>query len=79
MDKRANYGYSIDEIMGSSSKFYEQGKNEFSKLSNQNIEINNNLAKNFTQNAEEYLKQLDLEFDEEPVINKKKKASLKLK
>ena len=73
MDKRANYGYSIDEIMGSSSKFYEQGKNEFSKLSNQNIEINNNLAKNFTQNAEECLKQLDLELDEEPVINKKRK------
>ena len=79
LDKRASYGYSIDEIMGPSSKFYEQGKNEFSKLSNQNIEINNNLAKNFTQNAEEYLKQLDLELDEEPVINKKKKASLKLK
>lgn len=79
MNKRASYGYSIEEIMGPSSKFYEQGNSKFSKLSNQNIEINNNLAKNFTQNAEEYLKQLDLELDEEPVINKKKKASLKLK
>ena len=79
LDKRASYGYSIDEIMGPSSKFYEQGKNELSKLSKQNIETNNNLAVNFTQNAELYLKQLDLKLDEEPVINKKKKASLKLK
>ena len=79
LNKRASYGYSIEDIMGPSSKFYEQGNSKFSKLSNQNIEINNNLAKNFTQNAEEYLKQLDLELDDEPVINKKKKASLKLK
>lgn len=79
LDKRASYGYSIDEIMGPSSKFYEQGKNELSKLSKQNIETNNNLAVNFTQNAELYLKQLDLKLDEEPVINKKKESFVKIK
>ena len=72
----ASYGYSIDEIIGPSSKFYTQGNSELSKLSSQNIAINNELAKNFTQNAEEYLKQLDLELDDKEVT--KKRSTLKM-
>ena len=72
----ASYGYSIDEIIGPSSDFYTQGENKFSKLSSQNIEVNNNLAQQFTKNAEEYLKQLDLELDDEEVTKKKSKLRM---
>ena len=75
LDNSARYGYSVDNIMAPSLDFYTQGNSKFSKLSNQNIEVNNNLAQHFTQNAEEYLKQLDLELDEEP---SKKKSKLRL-
>ena len=36
----------------------------------------NNLAKHFTQNAEEYVKQLDLELDEDEVTKKKSKLRM---
>ena len=76
LNSSASYGYSVDEIIGPSSKFYTQGNSELSKLSSQNIAINNELAKNFTQNAEEYLKQLDLELDDEEVNKKKSKLRM---
>ena len=75
LNSSASYGYSVDEIIGPSSDFYTQGNSKLSKLSSQNIEVNNNLAQQFTQNAEEYVKQLDLELDEEP---SKKKSKLRL-
>ena len=75
LDKSARYGYSVDTIIIPASNFYTQGNSELSKLSSQNIAINNELAKNFTQNAEEYLKQLDLELDDEVT---KKKSKLRM-
>lgn len=75
LNNSASYGYSVEEIIGPSLDFYTQGTSELSKLSSQNIEVNNNLAQQFTQNAEEYVKQLDLELDEEP---SKKKSKLRL-
>jgi len=76
LNNSASYGYSVDQIIGPSSDFYKQGESKFSKLSSQNVEINNELAKNFTQNAEEYLKQLDLELDDEEVTKKKSKLRM---
>lgn len=76
LNNSASYGYSVEEIIGPSLNFYTQGNSEFSKLSSQNIEINNNLAKHFTQNAEEYVKQLDLELDEDEVTKKKSKLRM---
>lgn len=76
LNSSASYGYSVDEIIGPSSDFYTQGTSELSKLSSQNITINNELAKNFTQTAEEYLKQLDLELDDKEVT--KKRNTLKM-
>lgn len=76
LDKSARYGYSVDTIIIPASNFYTQGNSELSKLSSQNIAINNELAKNFTQNAEEYLKQLDLELDDEEVNKKKSKLRM---
>ena len=66
----------MEEIIGPSLDFYTQGTSELSKLSSQNITINNELAKNFTQTAEEYLKQLDLELDDKEVT--KKRSTLKM-
>ena len=76
LNSSASYGYSVDEIIGPSSDFYTQGNSKLSKLSSQNIEVNNNLAQQFTQNAEEYLKQLDLELDDKEVT--KKRNTLKM-
>jgi hypothetical protein len=76
LNNSASYGYSVEEIIGPSLDFYTQGTSEFTKLSSQNIAINNELAKNFTQNAEEYLKQLDLELDDKEVT--KKRSTLKM-
>jgi hypothetical protein len=76
LNNSASYGYSVEEIIGPSLDFYTQGTSELSKLSSQNITINNELAKNFTQTAEEYLKQLDLELDDKEVT--KKRSTLKM-
>lgn len=76
LNNSASYGYSVEEIIGPSLDFYTQGTSELSKLSSQNITINNELAKNFTQTAEEYLKQLDLELDDYEVTKKKSKLRM---
>lgn len=76
LDSNGRYGYSVDNIIAPSLDFYTQGESKLSKLSSQNIAINNELAKNFTQNAKEYLKQLDLELDDEEVNKKKSKLRM---